>query len=158
MSDNRPQDGNENEEQQNEGGNRKGGKVLLDYSLTPFKDAAVFVIHQQSELLTNFLKKVGRFEAPNGVRISLGHLFPEWQESSNTILLDGTNGREYGRPDTTRFPSGEMYYRNGRNRIRDNKMALFNDAIRDLVDTVKSSSGLQEEETLKPRAERIVLS
>lgn len=135
---------------QNQQGGEKKKASLLDYTLQPMKDAAIFVLHSQSPKVTNFLKK-GVYLATNGMRITLGAAYPEWKDSKNIIYLDGTNGVCLGRPDITRFPPNNK-------KIRDNKMMMFNTALRELINVVRELDPEPPKETTRPVDGRIRLS
>lgn len=147
------QDGSQDQTQeQGQSQGRKGG-LLLDYSLTPLANAAVFTLHRQHPSVTRFLETVGTFMASNGIRISLGVVFPEWKESLNTIYLDGTNGRALNRPDITRFAPVLKYHKDDQTlvskgrRARNNKMQMFHDAIAELCQTVSDTYSFTQYES-----------
>ena len=118
-------------------GNDSGRGVLLQYQLTPLVDAAAFTIQRQSSQVTDFVRRLGVFQATNGVRIMLCNVHPEWKESLNIIYLDNGSGKGLNRPDITRFP---VTKRAGSYSVRNNHMALFNAAMSELVDTVKANT------------------
>lgn len=120
----------EDDQQPQSGNQNKKSTGLLSYTLIPMIDAVVFTLTYQSAKVTDFLKEIGIYQATNGIRITLGCMFPEWKESLNMIYLDGTDGRMLNRPDTTRFPA------NGR-MIRDNKVAMFNAALLELTEVIQ---------------------
>lgn len=143
-------------EQQDSGRGQSQSKksgLLLEYSLTPLKNALVFTLHRQHPNITDFLNKVGAYHASNGTIVKLGELFPEWKESEGIIYLDGTNGRALNRPDITRLAPVQRYRKNetadfvvrGR-QIRDNKMRKFQEALAELGDVVSNAYSYKESE------------
>jgi hypothetical protein len=103
-------------------------KTDLRYDLIPVERALVFQVLDQSPEVTNFLRKVGSFQASNGLRIATAD-FPEFKDSENTIFLRGSDKAKDGKVDTTRFVT---------NIIRDKKAVMVHQALKELVDTVKS--------------------
>lgn len=98
----------------------------LKYRLEKAQGALVFQILEQSADITAFLSKYN-FMASNGLRIGIDK-YPEFKQSKNAIFLRGSMTSENYKLDTTRFVS---------NSIRDNAAEMFNQALRELVDTVK---------------------
>lgn len=119
----------QDQDKTDESSNRPRGNSLIEYTMKPLVDAAVFSVQKIAPEVTAFLGTVGIFEAENGIRIANGYAFNEWKQSKNLIYL---NSRVLDRPDITRFPA------HGR-RIRDNQIAMFNSAIKDLIDAVKAT-------------------
>lgn len=110
-------------------------KSHLSYSLIPVENGAIFQIHEQSNEVTAFLKK-GYFQASNGLRVAIAE-FPEFKDSKNVVYLRGTDKSSDLKVDRTRFIS---------NPVRDSKIAMVNEALAELVNTVKKSII-----TLRPR-------
>jgi len=127
MANQLPEDRSDEQDEPKESGNRSRGNALIEYTMKPLVDAAVFSVQKIAPEVTAFLGEVETFEAENGIRIKNGFAFNEWKQSQNLIYL---NARVIDRPDITRFPN------KGR-KIRDNQIAMFNSAMKDLVDTVK---------------------
>lgn len=155
------QNNNESQEQKSEGRGRKGG-LLLDYSLTPMKGAAVFTLHKQHPNVTDFLNRVGTFSASNGIRIALGEAYPEWKESTGVIYLDGTNGKALNRPDTTRLAPVLKYHKNDTDQlvvkgrqVRNNKIARFHAALAELCEVVSETYHFTEYEADKVNVGRV---
>jgi len=162
---NDPVQGNDEKNEDSQSNQDKGkgkGNLLIDYSLTPIKNAAVFTLHKQHLFITDFLNKVGMFQASNGIQIGLGYGFPEWKESLGIIYLDGTGGKALNRPDVTRFAPVLKYRKNvsqqtvvkGRE-ARDNRMQRFHDAIAELARTVSSVYSYKESESDKRDTGRV---
>jgi len=126
MGNQMPNDEKDTQETTDESSNRSKGNSMLDYTMKALVDAAVFSVHKIAPEVIDFLSRVGMFEASNGIRIKNGYAYNEWKESQNLIYL---NARVIDRPDVTRFPT------NGR-KIRDNKIAMFNTAMKELADEV----------------------
>lgn len=99
---------------------------ILDYTLTEVEKGLVFQIHNQSPLITNFLRK-NKFQASNGLTIDISE-YPEYKESKLTVYLRGNNGFYNTKPDVTGFYS---------NLVRDNRKAMINAALKELVGYVK---------------------
>ena len=98
----------------------------LKYRLEKAKNALVFQVLEQSPDITAFLNKYN-FMASNGLRVGIDK-YPEFKASKNAIFLQGTDKSENYKLDTTRF-AGQGY--------RDGAAAMFNQALRELVDVVK---------------------
>lgn len=101
-------------------------KTYLKYSLVPAECACEFQILEQSPVVTEFLKK-NTFQSSRGLTIGLSE-FPEFKESKNQLFLRGWNKSEDLKVDITRFV---------RNSIRDNKMEIVKQSLKELVDAVK---------------------
>lgn len=132
---------NANQEQEKDGQDRQdGGKSnsLLEYLFYPYEGGVGFQVVKQHEAITEFLKQqVGRaYRASNGVLITLCLPWrnPEWQESINTICLDGTGNQEPKTPDITYF---QTKWRDNGKVVRDRKMNMFRNALSEFVDLVK---------------------
>ena len=71
-------------------------RKLLSYHLTPLEGAFTFQIVQQDDRITNFIKRVGVYEAKNGWRVTIDRQ-PEIALQDRVIYLRGkkANKDEY---------------------------------------------------------------
>jgi hypothetical protein len=104
-------------------------KTGLKYKLEKADSALVFQVLEQSADITAFLSR-NHFMASNGYRVALSK-YPEFKHSKNVIFLRGSDGDNDFKLDVTRF-AGNMQ--------RDNASDMFNQALKELVNTVKSAS------------------
>lgn len=100
----------------------------LKYRLEKAENALVFQVLEQSPDVTAFLNKFN-FRASNGLTVAIDK-YPEFKLSKNTIFLRGSDAKEAYKLDTTRF-AGRVY--------RDGAANMFNEALKELVETVKGA-------------------
>lgn len=105
------------------------GKGMLEWIILPFEEAIVFQVLKQNTQITQFLE-MGPWASSHGLIIDLaqnGKGFPEFQDSTNTLFIQGTNHELDNKIDVTRFVS---------NKVRDRKINLLEKAMQELVDQV----------------------
>jgi len=133
LEERQPESGDQSD---NNGYHQPKGKMLLDYTLKPMVNSAVFAVHYIGNDLYNYLASHGTFTASNGIRIQLSPIFSEWKESENLIRL---SRNQYDRPDITFFASFGLKGREiikGSQIRRNNKVAAVNEALKELVNFI----------------------
>jgi hypothetical protein len=102
--------------------------TLLGYKIVPAEASMIFQVTVQDQKITNFMSN-GYFQASNGLRVATDD-FPEFKETKNIIFLRGTGRTKTNdNVDVTRFIS---------NTARDSKIEMVDEALKELVDYVKS--------------------
>jgi len=137
------QDQSNNEHQQDQG--RSFKNALLAYSLVPnYENAFVqFVLEHQAPEITDFLQIYGTWMASNGMRVSTAWHY-HWQDSEQTIYLDaGLNPAPLNRQpeDKTYFGKQAHFTINPGSAKQSivNKTELFDSALKELVEVVRSA-------------------
>ena len=106
-------------------------KTRLEYFLKKADGGLIFQIEDQSPDITTFLQN-RPFMASNGMRITIDK-YPEFKDSTNTIYLQGTDVKRNRKNDVTQFVS---------NLARDRKAEMIDNALAELVSTVKTWNNL----------------
>jgi hypothetical protein len=106
--------------------------VELEYILKSEEKALTFQITNQSQAITDFLKK-NRFLASNGLVIAVDE-FPEFKDSTNHLYLRGSDSFRDFKLDVTYFYS---------NKVRDGKKTIIDQALKELVKFVQAQVNAQ---------------
>jgi hypothetical protein len=104
-------------------------KTNLEYTIKEAENSLIFQVNNQSADITEFLKS-NSYRASNGMLIASSS-FPEFKDSDFTLFLRGDSKSSDYKLDVTRFAS---------NMVRDKRKAQIAQAIRELVDFIKTSN------------------